>query len=111
MSIISWLLKPKKEMAKADTKHVKIGKYSVSAHAQNRTVQKDRSLKKTDMLDNLLRPPLYTTPTKSDKYGRKSYSRIGKKSVTWINPQSNVVTSTKKTNSRDIKGASKYDKR
>lgn len=37
MSIIGFLLKSKKKMAKEDTGHVKVGKYTITPHAQNRT--------------------------------------------------------------------------
>ena len=53
MSILSWFLKPKKAMAKEQTKHVKMGKYEISSHAQNRTAEKSRNLKKSDMVINL----------------------------------------------------------
>ena len=37
-------------MAKKNTKHVKVGKYEVSSHAQNRVAEKSRNLKKKDMV-------------------------------------------------------------
>lgn len=37
-------------MAKENTKHVRIGKYEVSSHAQNRTVDTSRNLKKKTWL-------------------------------------------------------------
>lgn len=40
MSLIGWLLKPKWLMAKKHTKNVKIGKYTISSHAQNRVADK-----------------------------------------------------------------------
>jgi hypothetical protein len=51
--MLGWFLKPKKEMAKLGTKHVRIGKYEISSHAQNRTVDTSRNLKKKDMVINL----------------------------------------------------------
>ena len=49
MSILGWFLKSKKAMAKENTKHVKMGKYEISSHAQNRTAEKSRNLKKSDI--------------------------------------------------------------
>lgn len=54
MSILGFLFKSKKEMAKKDTKRVKVGKYTITSHAQNRTVDATRKLTKKDMLVNLL---------------------------------------------------------
>lgn len=93
MSILSWLFKPKKEMAKPNTKYVRIGKYKITKHAQNRVVDPTRNLCKLDMLDNLLTKPNVITKTKKDKYGRLSYDRIGKKVTTYINPLNNNVAS------------------
>lgn len=106
MSILGWFFKPKKEMAKSNTKPVRIGKYNVTSHAQNRTVEKARKLRKIDMVDNLLSKPLAITVTKIDKKGRPSYNRIGKKAITAINPQNNNVCSIKRVNDRDAK---RYD--
>ena len=91
MSIISWLFKPKREMAKPNTRPVKMGKYTITSHAQNRTVQPDRRLTKWHMVDNLFAPPNVITPVKMGKKG-PSYSRIGRKATTSINPINNHVT-------------------
>ena len=53
MSILSFLLKPKKEMAKKNTQRVKVGRYTVTRHAQNRIVEESRKINKLDVLDNL----------------------------------------------------------
>ena len=44
MSILGWFLKPKREMAKPNTKHVRMGKYEISSHAQNKTAEDKRKL-------------------------------------------------------------------
>ena len=62
MSLFSWFLKPSKEMQKKDTRYIKIGKYTITAHAQNRTVEKARSLGKRAMVGNL-----YGNPCKRKK--------------------------------------------
>lgn len=103
MSILSWFFKSKKKMAKPDTKPVHIGKYRITSHAQNRTVEKARNLKKRDMVNNLLTKPHAITPVQIDEFGRPSYKRIGKTAVTAINPSNNNVCSIKRTNDKDAK--------
>lgn len=81
MSIFSWFFKPKARMAKPNTSHVKIGKYEISSHAQNRTVDPTRNLKKKDMVINLLgkskNSPIYLH---SD--GTLQYDRVNEKNRT-----------------------------
>lgn len=54
MSLFSWILKSKKNMAKQNTRRVKVREYSISAHVQNRIADKSRRLRKIDLLINLL---------------------------------------------------------
>lgn len=98
MSIISWLLKSKKEMAKENTKHVRIGKYEVSSHAQNRTVDTSRNLKKKDMLINLLGKTSKNSKTYTHTDGTKQYDRVNDKNrtLTHIVNNTNVVKSINK---------------
>lgn len=91
MSILGFLFKPKKEMAKKDTKHVKVGKYTITPHAQNRIVDKTRKMDKIDVLDNLFTKPNGITKIVYDKNG-PSYKRVGKRITTAINPTNNKVT-------------------
>ena len=51
MSIVSWLLKRKSEMAKENTPHVKLGKYTLTSHAQNRVADPARKTRKRDVFD------------------------------------------------------------
>lgn len=75
MSLLTFVFKPKKKMASRNTKWVKVGKYTITSHAQNRTVQKDKDLSKTDMLRNLFgnskNSHVYT-----DKDGSRQYDRL-----------------------------------
>lgn len=71
MSLLGFLFKSKKEMVKENTKHVKVGKYELSSHAQNRMVDIKRDLKKKDMLINLF--------GKSSKNSKKYYHNSGTK--------------------------------
>lgn len=81
MSVLSWLLKSKREMAKPDTKRVRLGKYIVSSHAQNRIVDPTRKLNKQDMLVNL-----FGRDSKNSKIyvkdNSKQYDRINDKNMT-----------------------------
>jgi len=87
------LFKPKKEMAKKDTKKVKVGKYTITKHAQNRIAEGSRNIHKLDVLDNLFAKPNGITETKIDKNSQPSYNRVGKRVTTSINPvNDNVVT-------------------
>ena len=51
-------------MAKTNTRPIKVGKYNVTSHAQNRIVEPNRYLKKTDVVDYLYLKPLTTGPIK-----------------------------------------------
>jgi hypothetical protein len=92
MSILSWLLKSKKEMAKPNTKNVRIGKYNITSHAQNRIVDKERRIKKNDIIRNLFgnsyqtKPYLYKGEYQYDKIHVKT------KTVTHITPEHRVKT-------------------
>lgn len=79
MSILKWFLKPKKEMKKIDAKHVRIGKYEVSSHAQNRIADNSRDLKKKDMVVNLLGKKSKNSRVYSHKDGTRQYDRVNDK--------------------------------
>jgi hypothetical protein len=82
MSILVWFLKPKKEMAKENTNHVRMGKYEISSHAQNRTVDPARKLKKKDMVVNLLGKASKNSKTYAYKDGTLQYDRVNDKNRT-----------------------------
>ena len=103
MSILSFLLKPKKEMAKNDTKRVKVGKYTLTKHAQNRIVEESRKIDKWDILDNLFTKPNGVTKTKFDKHNQPSYNRVGKRATTSINPKNNNVVSCRPVSRQEIR--------
>ena len=84
MSILGFLFKQKAEMAKKDTRHIRVGKYTLTSHAQNRIVDKTRKMEKFDVLDNLFTKPNVKTNVKFDELNRPSYNRIGKKITTSI---------------------------
>ncbi len=100
MSILSFLFKPKKEMSKKGTPRVRMGKYIISSHAQNRVADPKRNLKKSDMVWNLLGRSFQTELY--DYYGEKQYSRIHKKSKTKTNiSDKNVVKTIHKVHNPD----------
>ena len=98
MSILGWFLKPKKEMAKENTKHVRMGKYEISSHAQNKTVETSRKLKKKDMVINLLGKTSKNSKTYTHTDGTKQYDRVNDKNrtLTHIVNKTNVVKSINK---------------
>ncbi len=102
MSILSFLFKPKREMAKRKTKRVKIGKYTITSHAQNRIVDKTRKMDKVDVLDNLFTKPNGITKTVYGKNG-PSYNRVGKRATTSINPTNNNVVTCRPVSRQDRK--------
>ena len=102
MSILGFLFKPKKEMAKKGTKHVKVGKYTISSHAQNRIVDRTRKMGKVDVLDNLFTKPNGISGIAYDENG-PSYRRVGKRITTAINPTNNKVTTCVPVSRQDKK--------
>ena len=121
MSILGFLFKSKKEMSKITTKHVKVGKYTLTSHAQNRIVDKTRKMSKIDVIDNLFTKPNAKTNVKLDESERPSYNRIGKRITTSINPKNHNVVSCRPISKQEIKkfdlqnvgkrGKNKYVKR
>ena len=57
MSILGFLFKSKKKMEQKFTKPVKVGKYHITSHAQNRIVEDSRMIDKSDVLHNLFTKP------------------------------------------------------
>lgn len=81
MGLLQWIFKSKREMAKPDTKRVRLGKYTVSSHAQNRIVDQTRKLNKQDMLVNLFGRDSKNSKIYVRDYG-KQYDRINDKNMT-----------------------------
>lgn len=100
MSILTFLFKPKRKMAKKNTKRVKVGKYTITKHAQNRIVEENRKINKLDVLDNLLTKPNGITEVKYED-GKPSYNRVGKRATTSINPTNNNVVTCRPVSKQD----------
>ncbi len=97
MSIIGFLLKPKKEMAKKNTKHLRMGKCEITSHAQNRVVQTDKNLRKTDMISNLFGCSKNSN-TYKHKDGTMQYDRLNQKNrtITYITAKNHRVKTIRK---------------
>lgn len=101
MSILGFLIKRKKEMRKENTKKVRVGKYTITSHAQNRIVDITRKMTKYDVLDNLFTNSNGITEIKYDINNRPSYERVGKYITTVINPNNNNVVSCRPVSKKD----------
>lgn len=101
MSILGFLLKPKKEMAKKNTKRVRMGKYTITRHAQNRIVEPARNLKKKDMIINLFGRLSKNSNSYIYKDGIEQYDRINEnnRTVTHITKKDNMVKTIQKYHS------------
>lgn len=98
MSILTWFFKPKKSMAKTNTKHVRMGKYEISSHAQHRIADTSRNLKKKDMAINLLSKTSKNSNIYTHADGTKQYDRVNDKNrtLTHIVNKTNIVKSINK---------------
>lgn len=103
MSLLTFLFKSKKKMLKKPTKVVRIKKYIITSHAQNRLVEKERALKKRYVVSNLYTKPLGLSGVKIDDLKRPSYRRVGKWCTAYVNPTNNHVTSLRRPDSNDIR--------
>ena len=103
MSILGFLFKSKKEMAKKNTKIVKVGKYTITKHAQNRIVEESRKIGKIDVLENLFTKPNAITQVKIDEKKRPSYNRIGKRATTSINPTNDNVVTCRPVSNKEVR--------
>ncbi|MBQ7307835.1 MAG: hypothetical protein IJW82_04820 [Clostridia bacterium] len=98
MGLIEWIFKSKKEMSKPDTKWVKLGKYNITSHAQNRIVDKKRNLTKSDMLINL-----YGKNSKNSDY----YKRDGAMQYDRVNEDNRTLTHITKKE-KNVKSIQKF---
>ena len=103
MSILGFLFKSKKEMTKPNTKHVKVGKYTLTPHAQNRIVDKMRKMDKIDVLDNLFTKPNGVTKITINSKNQPSYNRVGKRITTTINPKNHKVVTCRPVSGKEIR--------
>lgn len=85
-------------MAKPNTKHVRIGKYKITAHAQNRIVENKRKLKKKDMVVNLFGRSSKNSKTYVYKDGTIQYDRVNSvnRTITHITKNGHCVKTIQK---------------
>lgn len=76
MGVLKYLFKSKKKMRNKNTSHVRIGKYIISSHAQNRIVDPKRNLKKKDFIINLLGKSKNSKPYPHSDGKTTQYDRI-----------------------------------
>ena len=113
MSILSFLFKPKKEMAKENTKRIRVGKYKVSSHAQNRIVQPNRHLRKMDMIFNLFWRSK-NSKVYAYKDGVMQYDRLNRRNrtITYITADKHCVKTIRKYHkNNEIKEIARFNNR
>lgn len=76
-------------MAKEGTKKVKVGRFIVTSHAQNRMIERD--IPNEAMIRNLVKKASARSPTVYDSRGQPSYKRHNRESTTIINPSAKTV--------------------
>lgn len=87
-------------MIRPHTRPVKVGRFIVTSHAQNRLVDRDYTAE--CMIENLCRKPMANTPAKRDAKGL-SYHRMGRKMTTAINPTTKRVITIFQTKRKEAK--------
>lgn len=104
MSLLKFLLKPKRKLAKPKTKRVTLFGYVLSSHVQNRIADPKRGINKFSVITHFIAPPVVTGPeTISKKDGTKEYRRYGSKLTSVILSKNKVVKSIWKNNRRECK--------
>ena len=101
MSSKEFRKKSRTEMAKEHTEPVKVGKYVVTSHAQNRMVQRD--IPNEAMIRNLVKKPLAVSKVQHDSKGRPSYERHNNETTVYINPSNKNATSIHVIKEKDAK--------
>lgn len=92
--------KSRKAMNRPHTRPVKVGRFIVTSHAQNRLVDRDYTAE--CMIENLCRKPMANTPARIDAKGW-SYHRLGSKMTTAIDPTNKNVMTIFQTKRKEAK--------
>lgn len=100
MSYISYLLKKPEEMRTEHTKPVRVGRYFLSSHAQNRIVDSSRKIKKLDLIREIHSKAIATSPIRKKIITTYEYDRIGRCLTLRINPDTNCIVSAWRTNDK-----------
>lgn len=104
MSLISFLFKSKWSMSKPYTKRVKLNKYTLTSHAQNRIADKSRKISKYDAIDDLYRKELYRSPIyHSKKDNSLGFDRYGRRLLSYVTLNTNNIKSIRRYKIREAK--------
>lgn len=85
--------KTKENLADPNVKHIKVGRYTVTPHAQNQMA--DRDIYTGEVVQNLCRKPVAKTEPKRDNRGRLGYQRYSDSVMTVVNPESKKVATVR----------------
>lgn len=85
--------KTRADLASPYAERIKVGRYYVTRHAQNRMALRD--IYTGEVVENLCRKPVVRTPTKVDDKGRPGYQRYSSSIMTVINPTEKTVASVR----------------
>ena len=85
--------KTKEDLADPGVKHIKVGRYTVTPHAQNQMALRD--IYTGEVVHNLCRKPVAKTEPKRDNRGRLGYQRYSESVMTVVNPESKKVASVR----------------
>lgn len=98
MSVIKYLFKSKKKMMKKDTSQIRIGKFVISSHAQNRIIDPKRKLKKRDLIINLFGKSYNSKPYMHKDGKTIQYDRINyhNRTITHITLNKHMVKTIRK---------------
>lgn len=98
MSLIKFLITPKKKMVADKAPRTKVGRFTLSTHSQKRMVE--RSIKKGQVIHHLYHKPLHIIPKEEEPDGSYTYKRIGKKITTVVAAKDSLVRTMYPTGSR-----------
>ena len=110
MSLFSFFRKPIEEMKNTNNKRIKIGRYTISSHAQNQIANEKRNLKKIDLTSNLFLKADYVSKPEKRESGSYSYVRIRGKVCTHIVPKTRLVKTIHKVH-KPLKEILKYKRK
>lgn len=98
MSVLKYWFKSKKKMMNKNSSQIRIGKYIISSHAQNRIVDPKRNLKKIDLIINLFGKSYNSKPYMHKDGKTIQYDRINNlnRTITHITCNRNMVKTIRK---------------
>lgn len=104
MSILKFIFKPKREMAKPKTRRINLFGFVFSSHAQNRIADPKRNISKTSVIVHFGSRPLATSEeTISRNDGTKEFRRYGSKLTSVVSSNGQVVKTLWRNNKRECR--------